>query len=178
MIDADIQKAIKSILDTGLPAAGIANAVIAQSYNPTTQGPPLAPVVLFTKIFSRRYGTQGRKYVYNPGSGDFTKTETWYVADTYQINSLMNQDPVDDSSLNAYDVVGTCAGILQTSETRQTLLAQGIGIRRITDLQTPGSLDDSDRYNMDVSFDFVLTYQNTLASIVAEAGVDGIVTAV
>jgi len=172
MNDADVETAIKSVLDAAL-VTSFSTVVVAQSFNPTTQGAALAPMVLFTKIAARRYGFQGRKYAFNAGPVDFTKTEGWYLEATYQVNTLIRQDAVDPASLNAYDVIDFCAATLQTLETRATLLALGIGIRRVTDIRTPRFLDDSDRYNMDASFDFVLTYQNTLTSTVPGAGVDG-----
>lgn len=177
MIDGDVQKAIKSILDAGFIAQGL-TVTVAQTYNPTTQGVPLVPVVFFTKILAVRFGAQGQKYEYNGGNDSFDKTESYYLKATYQINAVISQNISDPDSLNAYDVVDLAAAILQTAETRDTLRAAGIGIERITDIRTPNYLDDSDLYKIDPSFDFVLSYQNTIASTVNKAAVNGTVSAV
>ncbi len=175
MTDADVERAIKSVLDAALVAASI-TADVVQSFNPTRGGASLQPVVAFTKITARRFGFQGAKLTLVPGSPNtFSKAETYYLRPTYQVTGFMDQDPLDPNSLNAYDVLDVCAAFLQSDEARATFNAAGIGIDRITDIRTPRSLDDSDRYDMDVSFDFVLSYKNELISIVPEATVDGTV---
>lgn len=173
MIDAVVQTAIKSVLDTGLAGASI-TATVAQSYQPTRQGAPLNPVVVFTKIAVRRFGWQGQKLTLIPGvPNTFTLDEPYYLRATYQVSGYMNQNPLDPSSLNAYDVLDICAATLQSMAGVATFFAAGIGVDRISDIRTPRSLDDSDRSIMDVNFDFVLSYKNTLTSVIPEATVDG-----
>ena len=172
MTDSEVTIAIKGVLDTAIGASSFF-AEVTQSYNPTMQGPTLNPLVVFTKISARRYGFQSQKAVYDSNRDEFDQTSSWYLRATYQVNVLMNQDVSDISSLNAYDVVDFCAGILQTRETRQAFLVTGtgIGIDRITDIRLTPVLDESDRYNLDPSFDFVLSYQNSLTSVVPSASV-------
>ncbi len=173
MIDGDVERVIKAVLDAGLTAASI-SAVVLQSYNPTRQGTPSEATVVFTKITARRFGFQGRKYVYVPGApGTFSKTEPYFLRPTYQISALLDQDPTDLNSLSAYDVIDICAAVLQSTESRATFLAAGIGIDRITDIRTPKSIDDSDRHNVDASFDVTLSYKSELTSVVPEATVTG-----
>ena len=178
MTDADVEIQIKSLLDSRIAASAPFSALVAQSYQPTQQGAPLQATVLFSRIAARRYGFQGVKYVYNSGPDDFTKTESWYLQATYQINALITQNPNDVASLNAYDVVDFCAGALQLQETRATFLLAGIGIQRIADIRNPRFKDDSDRFAMDPSFDFVLTYQNDIVTTISAATVTGIANAV
>lgn len=173
MIDADVQRAIKSVLDTGLATAGF-TVLVTQSFQPTRQGAPLIPAVVFTKIATRRFGFQGQQYVLVTGNPDtFQKTEVQYLRPTYQLSGLMNQNPVDSNSFTAYDVLDACAMILQSAEGRAAFKLVGIGIDRVTDIREPHSLDDSDRFTADVSFDFTLSYRNELASIIPSAGVEG-----
>lgn len=173
MNDADVETQIKSVLDTGLAAASI-SALVSQSFQPTRQGAPLVPNVAFTKLFARRWGHQAPKFTLIPGSPNtFRKAETYYLRATYQVSGLMNQDPVAPDSLNTYDVLDICAAILQSEEGRATFKAAGIGIDRISDIPTPRSLDDSDRFNIDASFDFVLSYKQERISIVLEAAISG-----
>ena len=178
MTDADIETQIKSVLDTGLAAAGI-SAIVFQSFQPTRQGPPLLPNVLFTKISAHRWGHQAPKLTLIPGSPDtFQEAETYYLRATYQVTGHMDQDHVAPASLNTYDVIDRCAAILQSVAGRATFKAAGIGIDRISDIRTPRSLDDSDRFDMDASFDFVLSYKQEFVSIVPEAAVSGTVEGV
>lgn len=173
MIDADIETQIKSVLDAGIAAASL-SVPVSQSFQPTRQGAPLEPNVVFTKIFARRWGHQAPKFTLIPGAPNtFQKAETYYLRATYQVSGLMNQDPVDPASLNAYDVLDICAAFLQSEDGRATFKAAGIGIDRISDILTPRSLDDSDRFNMDASFDFVLSYKQERISIVSEAAISG-----
>lgn len=176
MIDADVQRAIKATLDAGLAAASI-TATVTQSFQPTVQGAPLAPAVVFTNITTRRFGWQAPKLTLIPGNPNtFSKAETYYVRRSYQVSGIINQDPLDPTSLSAYDVLEKCTTFLQSSEGRAIFKAAGIGIDRITDVLTPSSLNDSDQFNTDVSFDFVLSYKQESFSIVPEADVEGTTT--
>lgn len=178
MNDSEVQVAIKSVLDTGLALVGI-TATVQQSFQPDRQGAPFNPVVVFTKIGARRYGFQGRKNTLIPGDPNtFDQKEVYYLRPTYQVSVLANQDPVDPDSLTAYDVGDKCAAILQSTAGRATFQAAGIGIDRISDIRTPNTLDDSDRFTEDVNFDFVLSYLNTLTSVIPEAGVTGTINRV
>lgn len=170
MIDADVQVAIKAVLDTRLAAVGI-TAIVAQSFNPTTQGAPLQPTVVFTKIMSRRFGYQSPKYALLSPTFPITfdKAEIYYNRATYQLSGFMNQDISDPASLNAFDLLDTCASILQSQEGRAIFTAANIGVDRVTDIRTSKSLGDSDRFQMDASFDFVLSYLNQLASVIPGA---------
>lgn len=169
MIDADVQTAIKAVLDARLPVAGI-TASVEKAYQPTTQGASLQPVVAFTKITSHRFGFQGPKYVLDPGPPvTFNKREIYYSRATYQLSGLMNQDDSDPASLNAFDVLDICASILQSQEGRAIFAAADIGVDRVMDVRTPHSLGDSDRFQMDASLDFILSYKNQLVSVVPGA---------
>lgn len=175
MIDADVQRVIKAVLDTGLAAQSI-SAIVQQGYQPTTQGAPRDPVVIVQKIAARRYGWQGRKYTLIPGDPDtFTLDEPYFLRPTYQVTGLMNQDPLDPQSLTAYDVLDLCAAILQSEAGLATFRAAGIGMDRVSDIRTPHLLDDSGRSIMDVNFDFVISYENTLSSVIPGATIEGTV---
>jgi len=176
MTDSDIEVVIMGILSAEFTDPS-ATVEVVQSYNPKSQGPPLAPIVTFQKILARRVGFQGRREVYNSGNDEFDATEAWFLRATYQVDTFISSN-VAVGALNAYDIADLCAAALQSRETRQTLLASGIGIQRITDIRTPKSMDDSDRFQMNASFDFDLTYQNTRVSVVPPATVTGSVTRV
>lgn len=167
-IDGTIEIQIKVALVSALSAGSI-DGTVAQSYNPTQQGAPLKPVVLFARLgLARRYGFQGTKYAFDMGSDPptFTKTESWFLNARYQISVLLNQDVVAAGTLNAYDVLDLCAGVLQSRETIDAFKAAGLAVLRVTDIQNVRSLDDSDRWTLDPSFDLIVVYQNTLTTTV------------
>lgn len=170
MTDGELAAAIVSTLDTGIATAPF-NAEVWQAYNPGFSGPTINAAVLFSEISSLRFGFQGTSDVYNSGTGVFDTVDSWYLRTTFQINALMNQDVQDPNSYSASDVVGFCAGYLQSRAARATLFALNIGIDRITNLRTLYDPDDSERFNKNVNFDFVLTYEQTLLSTTPAAGV-------
>ncbi len=57
-----------------------------------------------------------------------------------------------------------CAAIIQSDSARKTLLMQGVGILRVTDVRNPYFTDDKDNFEASPSFDFVLTHRQTRMS--------------
>ncbi len=169
MISGDVAKVILSILTAGFVDQGHSDIKVKKNYQPTKQGAPVGPTIFFTRIVTPRYGHQGRKQVFNVGNNNFDKTENYWLTPTYQINAQIRQDISDPNSINAFDLVDLAAAILQTEETRQTFLASGIGIIRITEIRELKILDDSDQYEIEPSFDFVLSYNQTIISTVPVA---------
>lgn len=168
MIESDIWRAIITTLSEGLAAQGLPLPV-KQSYQPLKQGVDTLDTVYLHKISARRVGSQGRAHEYNSGNDNFDVTENYWVEGTYQLNAEINRDIDNSNSRTAYDVVELCSAILQGETARMRLLGFGVGILRISDIRNPYSVDDSDQFNQDSSFDFVLTYNQTLASTVPKA---------
>lgn len=169
MISGDVAKVIKSILTDGFFDQGHSDIKVKQNFQPTKQGAPSTPTIFFTRITIPRYGHQGRKQVFNAGNNNFDKVENYWLTPTYQINAQIRQDITDEDSLDAFDLVDLAAAILQTAETRQTFLSSGIGIERITEIRYTQPLNDSDEYEPEPSFDFVLSYNQTIISTVPVA---------
>ena len=164
MIEADVWRAIISVLNTGLNDQGFNDVKVRQSYQPIKQGPSLGRSVYLHKITSQRVGHQGRKYNYNSGDGDFDELEKYWLAVTIQLMPLVSQDIEDENSITAYDVADLCAAILQTKATRKTLLESGISIEKIGQIPVSFSIDDKDEFDLDPTFDFILLYEQTLSS--------------
>ena len=169
IFEGDIQRAIKSTLEDGLTNNGFPDVKVKQNFQPTKQGAPSTPFVFFTQIAVHRYGYQGRKLVYNVGNDEFDKTESQWIEATYQINAEIDQDITDSNSANSFDVVSLCAMILGSDEGRALFRAANIGIERITDIRTPKFLDGNDQNKQEPSFDFILTYNQSINSVVLVA---------
>ena len=62
---------------------------------------------------------------------------------------------------------------MQTDETIDFLIAQGIGIQRITDIRIIKFINDYDNFRESPSFDFTVSYDRELVSTVKPAQVIG-----
>lgn len=166
MIEADVWRALITVLRTGLDSQSLNDVTIHQSYQPIKQGPDTARSIYIHKITSQRVGHQGRKCNFNLGNDNFDEVEKYWLAVTIQLMPLVTQDITNENSLTAYDVVDLCAAILQTRATRKALLDAGISIQKIGQMPVGFSIDDKDQFDLDPTFDFVLLYEQTLSSTV------------
>ncbi len=153
-------------LRAGLVAVGVTGVLIKQSYQPEPTGAEIQPTLYLQKIQAPRYGFPGRKDVYNPRTNQFDHTESVWRAPTWQVDGLATQNPSNTSQLTASDIVEAAADALQQSVTRETLLAGGIGIERITNIREDYFLNDRERHQQRPSFDFTLTYRRVFSSTV------------
>jgi hypothetical protein len=163
MTDNDLIKLIVSILNAGFTAQGLTVSV-RQSFQPTKQGVNNGAQVFFTKISDGRYGFLKRKDVYNTLTQTFDHEETQLYESTFQVNALAIQDPSDINSLTASDYVNLAASIIQSDYARSVLIAENVGILRVTAVRNPQFVDDKDRFEASPSFDFTLTYSRSLLS--------------
>lgn len=170
MTDSDISTALFTLLNSSIarnPAFGASGIEVFQSYNPATPSPSTAPIVAFFKVSTRHWGWQKQSYTYDELNTRFDALASWYLRATWQVTALMRQDVTDPTSLNAFDVIDFCAAALQTPIALKFLAEYltGIGIDRITNVPTPQEWDDSDRFNMEAKFTFVLSYKQTFQDI-------------
>lgn len=165
--DALVQTTLRSTVLNGLARYGQSGIAVLQNFASSTQGTSSAPAIYFTKIYARRYGTQGRSYLYL--APNFDKTERYFIEDTYQFNATIKEDVADINGLTASDIIDLVAGILQSIDAINELSAVDIGIERIQQIRTPRVLNDSMQYREEPSFDCVLVYQRTLTTIVPPA---------
>ena len=166
MIEADVWRAIISVLNTGLNDQGFNDITIHQSYQPIKQGPDSGRSVYLHKIISRRIGHQGRKYVYNSINNNFDIQEKSWRGVTIQLLSSVSQNITDENSITAYDIADTCSMILQSIKAIKELKTHGLSTEIIRDLNQTFPLDDKDQFDLDPTFDFVLLYEQTLSSTV------------
>lgn len=160
MTDNEVQKILFDVIDAGLAARAITGVIVQQSYQPTQQGANINNTVLLHPIDSQRYGSPEIKIV---GS---TRTESYWLIRTFQVDALALQDVEDTSKPTAFDLVDTVAAILQGPDVRQALIAEGIGIIRIQPLRMSYIIDDRGRNENAPSFDFTINYRQTRTSTV------------
>lgn len=163
MNDNDIFVILVSILRPAMQALS-PDIEILQRYQPTQQGVPSTPVVFIHKVVPARYGFQSSKSVYNDTDMDFDTTESTWRTPTFQVSALALRDPEAPSLLTASDICEAAADIMQSKSTRQALLAQNIGITRITDMRMTYFVNDKDQHEAEPSFDFTLSYVNVVST--------------
>lgn len=170
MTDSEVSTALKTLIDDSLarnPIFAPCSIQVYQSYNPVTASPAETPILSFSKVSARRWGWQKTSYAYDADNTRFDSLASWYLRATWQVTALIRQDVTFSGSLNAFDVIDFCAAAMQTPIALQYLknYLTGIGIDRIIALPTPQEWDDSDRFNMEANFTFVLNYMQTFQDI-------------
>ncbi len=166
MLDNEIIKEIVAIIRAGLTAAGTpySTATLSQKNQPTQQGAPSAPAVFLYKIGDHRYGSVGRQDTYNEYDAEFIHTETQAYETTFQVSTLVSQNPANTTAMTASDLANRVAAIMQSSSTLETLRSKGLGIYRVTDVRNPYFTDDRDRNEASPSFDFTVTHKQVIIS--------------
>jgi len=162
--EADVWRSLIPVLRSGLDSNGHADVKIRQSFQPRAQGASLDDSIYLFKVAARRYASQGRSAEYSVANDNFDVTDNYWIEATFQLTATIQRDVKDSASLTAYDIAEKCSAILQASAARQSLLDSRIGILRITDIRNPIEINDYDQYEQFPSFDFILTYNQTIAS--------------
>ena len=166
MNDNQVIAVLISVMRMGLDEIGLTDVQIRQNYQPRKVGVSSQPVLYFHKISAPRYGFPGRRDSYNSTNRNFDHSESIWRTPTFQVNGLSTQNPADINQLTASDIVEQTADVLQQSNTRTRLLAQKIGIFRITQIREDYFHDDRDRFEQSPSFDFTLSYRRVIDSTV------------
>lgn len=155
MTDNDLIRLFLPIIQAGLTADGFVQVITQSSNQPRQQGIPSGPTVFFTKIHDKRYGWLGR----------FTKqtvhTETQWHETVFQVIALSVQNPLTPEQYSAANLVNEVASILQSENTHNLLIAQNVGIYRISEIRNPWFQDDRDQFEASPTFDFTLTHLQT-----------------
>lgn len=177
---------IMALLEAGIPGHDAIPAgytfEVQQKQQPTKQGVPTAPTVYFEKLFDTPYGWTSVSYKENTVAGQFklTETESQLLPTTFQISTMVLQDPSDITLPTASDLAIAARAVLQSRNSMNEFAAMGIGmLRAATPVTNTYAADDQDRQEASPSFDIVLTYARDLTTTIdAIASVEGIVKAV
>lgn len=148
------------IIHNQLIVDGFTTTVVKQSNQPTMQGINTVPTVYFFKIGDKRFGFLGRNDVWDSIHSQMVHSESQYIESTWQMASLVLQNPSDLSIPTASDLINEVSSIMQSDKTRDILNASGIGILRITDVRNPYFQDDRDNFEASPNFDITFVYEN------------------
>lgn len=164
MTDNDVIRVFLPIIKSGLTLDGFTDVIVKQNWQPTLQGAETNPTVYFQKIANKRYGYAGRLDTWNSLTSSNVHVEEQWIEATYQVTALVLQDVHNTNKYTASDLVNEVAAILQSDNTINTLMQNGIGVLRITELTNQFFTDDRDQYEASPTFDFVLTYKQSRVS--------------
>ena len=153
------------IINAALIVDGFTGVTVKQANQPTMQGIDTNPTAYFFKVGSKRYGFLGRDDVWNTVSSKMQHTESQYIEATWQIQTLVLQNPTTPNQYTASDLAFELSCIMQSDNTRAILNNNNIGILRITDIVNPYFIDDKENFEAAPSFDFTLVYENIRTSI-------------
>lgn len=154
------------IITAQLLVDGFTNVVVQQWAQPTQQGIPRQSTVFFQKIYNHRYGWGDATNVWNPDTMQMDLYETQWHETSFQFFSMVVQNPQTPTQYTAGDLANEVASILQSQATRVTLMAQNVGILRVSEITNPYFQDDRDQFEATPSFDFILTSLETRLTIV------------
>lgn len=164
MLDNQLIQLFLPIIKNGLVADGFGEVLTQQKDQPTQQGIPRGPTVYFQKLHDHRYGWVGANPQWN-GSLEHNTEIQWHET-TFQISTLVVQNPLTPNQYTAADLANEVASIMQSEATQAILMAQNVGLLRVTEITNPYFQDDRDQFEATPSFDLVLTHLETRVSTV------------
>ena len=164
MLDNQLIQVFLPIINDGLIADGFTDVSTIAANQPTQQGVPLNPTITFYKVSDHRYGFLRRFDVWDPLNQVMVHTEEQAYETTFQVGSLVLQNPTTPNQYTASDLVNEVAAIMQSDNTLNILYNNGIAILRITAVSNGYFTDDMDNFEASPSFDFTLTHTQTRVS--------------
>lgn len=169
MTDNQIIQFMAEQLDAASAASGWFYPVL-QKNNPTLEGIPTFPAIFFEKLFDHHYGWPIEQWTYNsPPQDNFSQGEMQLIETTFQISTLVIQDPENLAMPTASDVANYIKLWLSHWVTLDVFRSQNVGVLRISQIRNPYFEDDRHRFEAHPNFDLVLTHYNTLTMTVNAA---------
>jgi len=146
------------------------DVVVLQGFQPTQQGAPTKPTVVIEKLSDHEYGwPMSGKYILDalpPPVGqklpDFTQYDEQWVESTFQVTSLILQDPTDLSLPTPSDIAHQLKLYMNARQVIWKFQQQGVAILRVTDIRNPKFEDDRDLFEANPNFDVVLQHKRQL----------------
>jgi hypothetical protein len=168
MKDNDLIALFAGQLEAASAAAGW-NYPVIQNYQPTQEGLPSDPFILFEKLFDHEYGWQvSSEYTLNaaPPPGyqlpDFVNNNFQWVESTFQVTSLVIQDVNDLTIPTPSDVCHYLKLWLNARTPMAVFRAAGASILRITDVRNAKFEDDRGLFEANPNFDVVLQHKRAI----------------
>lgn len=159
MTDNDLFTLVRARLLAQMPGRGLNGWEVARKSQPLQQGPNSAPTVYLVKMGNdQRVGSPRTTYSYDAAGLRMVASESQQMATTFQASIDMDES-TDPAALTPSDAANIVAAIMQSDEAVAAFRAAGVGIQRIGQVLNPYNVDDRNRFDLNASFDFVLTYR-------------------
>ena len=149
------------IMEAGLTARGL-TATVKRTNQPRQQGTPSAATVFFFHAGTTPYGFVRRKDWWDATTSTMYHKEEQYQWTRYQINALAPQSPGAPTAATAADYVKAAAQTMQSDAARAALLAQKVGVLRISDVISTYFQDERGQNEESPSFDLILGHKDEL----------------
>jgi len=162
LLDNDIYKNIKKVLDDGFAALGMTGIIVKQRYQPTKQGTPIQNMVTFFKLPNVLVGSPQASDEWDHVNSIMVNKQIQAIETTLQIGAQVLIDPAKPSPFTASDLVTSAAMILQSQDTITKFVALGLGVQKIRGIRNPYFLDDRDQFEADPSFDFTVSHEQVI----------------
>lgn len=134
---------------------------VSQKFQPTQQGVPMSQGVFVQPLFDDEYGWHGHRDDYNESLGSFDTKEPQAMETTFQISSLVVQQPENISAPTAADVVKFLARALASRKTIEEFRKVNVSVLKVQTVRNDPFLDDRDRSEYHANFDIVLTHNDS-----------------
>jgi hypothetical protein len=173
MLDNQLIKIFLPILQQGFLDRGLI-VKVQQAYQPVQTGTPIAPLCTFFKVIDHRYGHPYKISYYDSDLMHMRHKERQVYESTWQIGALSIQDPTNEDSITAMDIINTAAEILQSDATINDLKTSDVGILRISEIRNVFHQDDMRQYESEPSFDVILRHaQERIIDIEGITAIEG-----
>ena len=161
MRDNELSILLSGFMDEAAISSGW-NFLVVQNNQPTQQGVPTEPTAFFQHVIDHPYGWPISNHEYNFQSGDFNDISTQLWETTFQISSLVLQDPANISRPTAKDVVNYIKQYMAHRNTIERLMSQSINILKIGNVRNHYFEDDMHRFEDYPNFDLTFTHNKQL----------------
>lgn len=159
MLENELKKELKAVLDAGFTARGMTDVVVRQNNQPRQEGASSGKSVYFYKIGTdHRYGSPQRKDEWDLENLQMVHTEKQKYETTFQISTLYQATPTNITAITAGDLANIAAAILQSDATITAFRVKNVGVLRITEVRNQIFENDKDQFESSASFDVTLTH--------------------
>lgn len=160
MRDTALETLFRGALVARLTTYGFGTVAVKQRNQPTTQGAPSGPAILFSKLFDRRIGSPQRAEVWNETTQQFDHVESVQIESTYTFAAIATRDPADPAAVTAPDYLKAAATAWQSDTMLSALRASGVGVQRIGDIRNTPVANEKGEFTDNPTFDVVLTHRD------------------
>lgn len=166
MLDSQLIPFFGSQIETAVLSAypNIGDVEVIQAAQPTQQGTPTVPTLMFIKLPDRRSGWPMTKT--GRIAGVFTESVIQLFESTFQVSALSWQDPSkpNDQVVTASDLLNQVLMYFTMPSVMRSWREQNLGILRVRDVTNESFENDQHQFEFYPTFQLVFTHQREFAN--------------